>query len=48
MSMIAGDIIYFSGDIWSAGSEKTHPVCAQHLEWNNLESAKHQYLPLKV
>ncbi|MEC7112611.1 MAG: putative Ig domain-containing protein, partial [Candidatus Thermoplasmatota archaeon] len=24
MSMIAGDIIYFSGDIWSGGSEKTH------------------------
>ena len=24
MSMIAGDIIYFSGDIWSAGYEKTH------------------------
>ena len=24
MSMIAGDIIYLSGDIWSGGSEKTH------------------------
>ena len=24
MSMIAGDIIYFSGDIWTGRSEKTH------------------------
>ena len=24
MSMIVGDIVYFSGDIWSGGSEKTH------------------------
>jgi ELWxxDGT repeat protein len=24
MSMIVGDIVYFSGDIWSGGSEKSH------------------------
>ena len=23
-SMIVGDIVYFSGDIWSGGSEKSH------------------------